>query len=281
MFYFANGTPTNKSLYCLFQVSIPLELSSNDWALALEQILLILLIVGRWMLPKGALTRDQLSQLLLVYIGIAADSLEFSLESLKEQSVLCNLTLIILILIIWSWSLLQFCLVMTAVAAPKPRVATGKKERTFCWGCCENEIWALMMSVVLQDAPFLVMRLYLMIHYGAINQMMLFFTCKNIMVVLLQFYRMAILCGGNDDDDDDDDNDYEKGTELKNGLAVDHNLYSVEIDDTEAMEADAEESENKDEESQTKDDASKNKNKESKIEDEESENKEEEKKKDD
>ena len=238
------------------------------------------------MLPKGALTRDQLSQLLLVYIGIAADSLEFSLESLKEQSVLCNLTLIILVLIIWSWSLLQFCLVMTAVAAPKPRVATGKKERTFCWGCCENEIWALMMSVVLQDAPFLVMRLYLMVQYSAINQMMLFFTCKNIMVVLLQFYRMVILCTG--DDDDDDDIDYEKGTELKNGLAVDHSLCSVEIDDTEAMEADAEESLNKNEEpknevekSKDKNEESENKHEESENEDEESENEDQEKNKDD
>ncbi len=193
----------------LFQVGIPIEfsLSSDEWALALEQILLILLIIGRWMLPKGALTRDQLSQLLLVYIGIAADSLEFSLETLKEQAVLCDLALIIIIMSIWSWSLMQFCLVMTAVAAPKPRMATGKRERTFCGGCCENEIWALMMSVVLQDAPFLTMRLYLMIRYRVINQMMLFFTCKNTMVVLLQFYRMAILCLGDENDDDDANNE--------------------------------------------------------------------------
>lgn len=51
--------------------------------MALQQQLIFVLILGRWMLPKGKLTRDQLSQLLLVYIGIAADILEFSTEGLK------------------------------------------------------------------------------------------------------------------------------------------------------------------------------------------------------
>ena len=35
----------------------------------IEQFLMLVLIIGRWLLPKGDLTRDQLSQLLLVYIG--------------------------------------------------------------------------------------------------------------------------------------------------------------------------------------------------------------------
>ena len=43
----------------------------------IEQFLMLILIIGRWMLPKGDLTRDQLSQLLLVYIGTAADIIEF------------------------------------------------------------------------------------------------------------------------------------------------------------------------------------------------------------
>ena len=43
----------------------------------IEQALMLILIIGRWMLPKGDLTRDQLAQLLLVFIGTAADILEF------------------------------------------------------------------------------------------------------------------------------------------------------------------------------------------------------------
>jgi hypothetical protein len=53
---------------------------------AIEQLLLLLLIMGRWMLPKGKLTHDQLSQLLLVYIGTAADIVEF-FEAFKEDVV--------------------------------------------------------------------------------------------------------------------------------------------------------------------------------------------------
>ena len=39
-------------------------------------MLLLILIIGRWLLPKGEITREQLSQLLLVYIGRAADIIE-------------------------------------------------------------------------------------------------------------------------------------------------------------------------------------------------------------
>jgi len=47
---------------------------------------LLFLILGRWMLPKGDLTHDQLSQLLLVYIGTAADIVEF-FDAFKEETV--------------------------------------------------------------------------------------------------------------------------------------------------------------------------------------------------
>ncbi|XP_063346897.1 transmembrane protein 26-like isoform X2 [Pelmatolapia mariae] len=62
---------------------------ANDWILALHQILLILLIVGKWLLPLGGgVTRDELSQLLLIFVGTAADILEFTS--------------------VWTWSMLQF-----------------------------------------------------------------------------------------------------------------------------------------------------------------------------
>ncbi|XP_071792566.1 transmembrane protein 26-like [Asterias amurensis] len=182
------------------QINIPVALTDDSWSLALEQFLLALLLLGRWLLPKGSLTRDQLSQLLLVYIGMAADILEFSLETLKEQAVICNLFLIILILGLWSWSLLQFTLVLTSVSAPRARAAkiSGGKSCKGCFGCCENEIWALWITIVMQDGPFLAMRLYLLIDYNIINQMMLFFTLKNFLVIMLQLYRMAIVCCADD-----------------------------------------------------------------------------------
>ncbi|KAJ0066945.1 hypothetical protein NL108_006212, partial [Boleophthalmus pectinirostris] len=79
----------------------------NDWILALHQILLILLIIGKWLLPAGGVTREQLSQLLLIFVGTAADILEFTSETLsdvKENSP----QLVYIILAVWTWSMLQF-----------------------------------------------------------------------------------------------------------------------------------------------------------------------------
>lgn len=60
---------TNK----IFQVQLKLpeiSMTTDTWITLIEQFLMLILIIGRWMLPKGDLTRDQLSQLLLVYIGM-------------------------------------------------------------------------------------------------------------------------------------------------------------------------------------------------------------------
>ncbi|XP_048407130.1 transmembrane protein 26-like isoform X2 [Stegostoma tigrinum] len=62
--------------------------STLDWTLGFHQTLMILLIVGKWILPMGVgISRDQLSQLLLTFVGIAADILEFKSETLSEKGV--------------------------------------------------------------------------------------------------------------------------------------------------------------------------------------------------
>lgn len=51
---------------------MPWKIAPDMWAQLVEQTLLLVLIIGRWLLPVGkTMTRDQLSQLLLVYIGTA------------------------------------------------------------------------------------------------------------------------------------------------------------------------------------------------------------------
>ena len=50
----------------------------------MHQLILFIIIIGRWMLPKAAgVTRDQLSQILLIFIGVGADILEFVTETIK------------------------------------------------------------------------------------------------------------------------------------------------------------------------------------------------------
>ncbi|TKS90255.1 Transmembrane protein 26 [Collichthys lucidus] len=123
---------------------IPLSLvCANDWILALHQILLILLILGKWLLPAaGELTRDQLSQLLLIFVGTAADILEFTSESLSD---------------------------------------------------IKTDIWSTVEALFIQDGPFLVVRLTVMIYFNVVHQMLIFFAIKNFLVVILNIYRLCVL----------------------------------------------------------------------------------------
>lgn len=107
----------------------------NDTVVMLiEQCLMLVLIIGRWMLPKGDLTRDQLSQLLLVYIGTAADIIEF-FDSIKDDKVNTNKLFCLLVMSIWSWSLLQFTFVLTATKGRKTKMSAvsfrAKMKRTY------------------------------------------------------------------------------------------------------------------------------------------------------
>ena len=65
----------DKSIF-LIKIKVPIEMKPEQWVVMIEQLVLFVLILGRWMLPKGNISRDELSQLLLVYIGMAADIIE-------------------------------------------------------------------------------------------------------------------------------------------------------------------------------------------------------------
>ena len=48
---------------------------ARHYSLIFQQPMMLVLVGGRWLGPKGALSRDQLSQLLLALTGMAADML--------------------------------------------------------------------------------------------------------------------------------------------------------------------------------------------------------------
>lgn len=139
----------------VLQVDIQLpdiQISTETWVTLIEQFLMLVLIIGRWMLPKGDLTRDQLSQLLLVYIGTAADIIEF-FDSFKEDKIAREPVLVYLTLGIWAWSLMQFTVVLTATKSRKSRLSSGsvtrKKVRTET-SCCSIDVWGIALNMILQ-----------------------------------------------------------------------------------------------------------------------------------
>nr|XP_012135766.1 PREDICTED: transmembrane protein 26 [Megachile rotundata] len=172
-----------------------IRISTETWVTLIEQFLMLILIIGRWMLPKGELTRDQLSQLLLVYIGTAADIIEF-FDSFKEDRIAREPVLVYLTLGIWAWSLMQFTVVLTATKSRKSRLSSGsavKKRVHTQTSCCSIDVWGIALNMLLQDGPFLAFRLILIIHYHIVSYMNIFFTCKNTLVILLQLYRLYVV----------------------------------------------------------------------------------------
>lgn len=152
--------------------------------------MLIVLVLGRWLMPKGDMSRDQLSQLLMVYVGLGADILDI-FDTFKQPEVKTNHAVVITGLALFSWALMQFPLVLTQT---KPATDESPKSSSAVFAsCCSSEVWSLLITVVLQDGPFLVYRLYLMVQEQVLNQLMIFFTCKNILIVVLELYRIFVV----------------------------------------------------------------------------------------
>ncbi|XP_060568428.1 transmembrane protein 26-like isoform X3 [Ruditapes philippinarum] len=195
----ARGNDTKESLNLNLDdfglsISIPIAFSADLWLRVLEQFLLLMLIVGRWILPKGSISHDQLSQLLLVYVGTAADIVEFY-EAFSEDEVKYNRLLCYIILGIWSLSLLQFTMVLTASKARRDQVGLPMQRTEFedDGGCCNPELYGILTSILLQDLPFLCVRLMLIFWYHVVSYTNMFFTSKNSLVIILLIYRLIVV----------------------------------------------------------------------------------------
>jgi len=169
----------------------------KSFVYTVEQLALLILIIGRWMLPKGVISRDQLSQLLLVYFGISFDIMEL-FYLFDEPLVRASRPLQHVIFAIWTGSLLQFTIVLTTIKTRRRRLATemsggrGVVHRMTQWRCCHTELWGLLTIVVLQDGPFLALRLYCL-SLGVFGYSLLFYTVKNVLIIVLEAYRSTVL----------------------------------------------------------------------------------------
>ncbi|XP_069598950.1 transmembrane protein 26-like [Ranitomeya imitator] len=167
-----------------------------------EELTILVLIIGRWLMPRGKMSRDQLAQLLLMYLALGADILDI-LELIKEPSVKTNETITVVGLCLFSWAIMQFTLVLTqSLSFPSPdaevygqlRSPSGVKNCILSL-CCTTEVWSVLIAVGMQDGPFLIYRLYLVTREGVFNESMMFFISKNILSVIIQVYRVVVFLG--------------------------------------------------------------------------------------
>ncbi|XP_075045698.1 transmembrane protein 26-like [Mixophyes fleayi] len=166
---------------------------------AMEEMLILVLVVGRWLMPKGDMNRDQLCQLLLMYIALGADILDI-LQLIKEPTVNTNWTVTIVGLCLFSWAIMQFTLVLTQTQSLPPQKTKVDEElhsppdinRIGLISCYQSEVWSWITTVAMQDGPFLVYRIYLATAKSVFNDSMTFFICKNFLTVIIQVYRIIL-----------------------------------------------------------------------------------------
>ena len=182
--------------------------------MGLELSLLLLIIVGRWVLPKGVTSRSNLSQLLLVYMSIASDIVDL-LTIFNEEQVLSSQRMLLATLIVLSWSLLQFATNMAAASKNNRsahldsfRHAMKRRRRRRMFSLYpmqrlfENDAWYLYeINLMSCSAIQLALRLVAVIKFDVRSYSTLFFTCKNGIILFLQFYRLIAIVTENDNYD--------------------------------------------------------------------------------
>ena len=113
---------------------------------------------------------------------------------LRFFQVKYNRLLCYIILGIWSLSLFQFCLVLTAARARRDQCGIpSSQEYEGPIKCCNPELYGILTSIMLQDGPFLCIRLMLIFKYHVVSYTNMFFTSKNSLVIILLIYRLIVI----------------------------------------------------------------------------------------
>ncbi|KAL3853287.1 hypothetical protein ACJMK2_016840 [Sinanodonta woodiana] len=191
----SNTGRLSTTIHWEFSLATPyIERSCNDIISMEEQSMLILIIVCRWLMPRGHMNRNSLSQLLLMYLGICADIIDFS--EYFENEPHTNVTFAYTLLGVWTWCLMQFTLVVTSTSQTPETNSEGLKIDL-------SDVFSLMMVLFMQDGPFFVIRTILIISRKTLDFKVLFYYCKNILTLILAIYRLLVLCSCVSYDGDD------------------------------------------------------------------------------
>lgn len=246
---------------------------------ACEVGLVIGLIIGRWLVPRGRMTKEQLSGLLLLYVGNSADILEL-LGTLEEPDIYNEYKVFIVVMCLFTLAMYQFCLVVTLQKPKIEKVLLEKTENALSFGRRElslklnrtayitsiknrnrklstkrgkgkvhnsssltsrvshlsghsvgllqhtsttsrastlsereqvkqdfkrrevhGETFQILVTLLMQDGPFLMFRIYMTIVFSLSSEIQIFFICKNAIVSILLIYRLLVLsCYGVDEE---------------------------------------------------------------------------------
>ena len=183
-----------KSFFFNFQDTQGLPPPDNElWLIIIQEALIYLLVLGRWLLPRRNASRGFLADLLLEFLAIASDIMEL-LAVFDEPTVRTHRLLTYWVIGVWSASFIQFIPVLAHKRMFRRLKRPQLKACTTACGEHFVEVVYTCMSIFLQDGPFLVLRLYIMIRLRLITYSLVFFVLKNIVTILLLFYRLGLMC---------------------------------------------------------------------------------------
>ena len=136
------------------------------------------------------------SDLLLVYFGMSVDILDFLTQGIFIFG--CDASGSQIVLVITAVSLVQFTLDIELMLDKFDRLP--RKQSIFTLLGIQEimkypEVRTIVMNMLMQDLPFLVMRIYILFFADekATGEKPTFFAIKNVMVLSLQSYRLYIL----------------------------------------------------------------------------------------
>ena len=176
-----------------------IQLDDEVFVYTVEQTFLLFMIIGRWTLPKGQMSRDKLSNLLLVLIGKACDMTDF-FTLFSHRNVAKDRSFTIVVLMVWSLSVFQFPISFTesrdddvVISIHRNRQYMQVAVRTLNV-CLKTEIWSILASIFMQEFPFLVCRSYAVGALGIVDDTIIFFLFKNCLIIAMYLYRLVSLC---------------------------------------------------------------------------------------
>ncbi|XP_061191531.1 transmembrane protein 26-like [Saccostrea echinata] len=176
-----------------------IQLDNDVFVFAIEQSFLLVMIIGRWTLPKGQMSRDKLSNLLLVLIGKACDMTDF-FTLFSHKAVVEDRSFTFVVLVVWSISVFQFPISFTEYR-DENLVITVHRDKRYMQiivktlnVCLKTEIWSIVASILMQEFPFLVCRSYAVGSLGIVDDTIIFFLFKNSLIITMYMYRLVSLC---------------------------------------------------------------------------------------
>jgi hypothetical protein len=193
-------------------------------------------------------------------MSLASDIVDL-LSLLNETQIQESKLMVYFTLIIFSWSLFQFSLNLVVTRgrsftsvpidaildnddsddsdqyknALKSYKDKSKKKKRNCakfWKIfniklLNSEVWSILVTLMFQDGPFLALRLTAVINFDVRTFVTVFFTCKNAIILFLQFYRLSAIYLEEDKEEENLESAKSQSSIRLSELGVTQNLEAI------------------------------------------------------